>query len=169
MIKYYCSLFVVLLLTLTSCQEHINIEKEQEAIKAVIENESNAAWARNFEKQAELFVQNESLVRLSAGRTSFTFREGWDKISSGYRGYYSRNPNPSTNTWEFSNFKIKVYQESAWAVYDATWRDAEGKFLSMHKSVRFLEKVDGKWKIVYLSWIDTTSYQSGSDFTIFDK
>ena len=167
--NYFCSLFAIILLAGTSCQQEIDVEIEKAAIKAVIEGESNAAWAKDFDKQSGFFVQDESLLRLSADKNSFACREGWTQISSIYRGYYSRNPKPSTNKWEFSNYKIKVYKESAWAVYDAIWRDANGNFLAKHKSVRFLEKAEDKWKIVYMSWIDETSYYSGVDFTIFDK
>ena len=167
--KYLWSLFAVLLVAGTSCQEKIDIEKEREAIKAVIENESNATWARDFAQQSKSFLQDESLVRLSAGKGGYVYREGWEKISSGYLAYFKSNPNPSTNTWKFTNYKIEVYKESAWAVYDAIWHNAEGEFLSDHKCVRFLKKVDGEWKIVFLSWIDTTSYSSGVDFIFYDE
>ena len=157
--KYLFVLIAFSLMMGVSCQEKIDIEKEREAIKAVIENESNATWARDFDQQSKSFLQDESLVRLSAGSGGYVYREGWKKISSGYLAYFKSNPIPSTNTWKFTNYKIEVYKESAWAVYDAIWHNAEGEFLSNHKSVRFLKKVDGEWKIVYLSWVDITAYE----------
>ena len=166
--KYLITLIAFSFLASPSCQKKIDIEKEREAIKAVMENETNATWAKDFAQQSKSFLQDESLVRLSAGNGGYVYREGWEMISLGYLQYFKNNPNPSTNTWKFTNYKIEVYIESAWAVYDAIWHNAEGEFLSDHKCVRFLKKVDGEWKIVYLSWIDTSSYLSGVDFTSYD-
>ena len=60
--------------------------------------------------------------------------------------------------FENTDYKIKVYPESAWAVYDQNWYNNEGELVRLNINVRFLEKVQGKWKIVYVSTINTTSY-----------
>ena len=48
-----------------------------------------------------------------------------------------------------------------WIIYyhhNENWYDREGVLVEHNIDVRFLEKVDGEWKIVYLSTVNTTSY-----------
>ena len=62
--------FILLAGTTTSCQEKIDIEKEKEAIKAVIEKESNSHLARDNDRHNECFVQDERLnhrLKVTAG------------------------------------------------------------------------------------------------------
>ena len=149
----------IIILAETSCQEKIDIEKEKEAIKAVIENESNSTHAEDFDQSSKSFLQDESLIALAAEKNSYTHAVGWDTISLGYKEWMENNPNPSTNKRQFTNYKIKVHTESAWAVYDEIVSSSEGELLVNYVNVRFLEKVDGEWKIVYISTVNTTSYE----------
>jgi len=157
--KNVISLFVLALIVCTSCQETIDFEKEKEAIKAVIENESNSYLAKNFDQQMKSFLQDESFVGITAGKNGYHYIQGWDEIMSGYKDSYESSPDPSTDKLEFKNYKIKVYTESAWAIYDQIKYDNEGEFINKNLQVRFLEKKDGEWKIVYLSVVFTTSYE----------
>ena len=141
-----------------SCQEEIDIEKEKEAIIAVIENESNYAHAGDFDNWSPLLLHNENLTVQAAGKESYRFVVGWEEISTLYKEGMEANPNPSTNIFQNTNYRIIIYQESAWATYDEIVNNSEGEFLNTNASVRFLEKVDGEWKIAFSSWLDTTSY-----------
>jgi len=48
-------------------------------------------------------------------------------------------------------------------VYDEIVSNSEGELIRKNISVRFLEKVDGEWKIVYLSYVNTTSYEEEAE------
>ena len=155
-------IFPVLALMLiagSSCQEKIDMEKEKEAIKAVIENESISTHAKDFDQSSRSFLQDESLIYLSAGKSGYYYSVGWDSIGSAYKEWMENNPNPTTNKHQFTNYKIKVHKESAWAVYDEIVSSSDGELLRTFVNVRFLEKVDGEWKIVFLSFVNTTSYE----------
>ena len=154
----FIALFAFIFFTGTSCQEKIDIEKEKEAIIAAIENETNSHLARNIDQHSKSFLQDASLVMLFAGKEGYEYSDGWENISSEYKEYYEGSPSPSTDKYQFTNYKIKVYKESAWAVYDEIQHNSEGEFLGKNNSVRILEKVDGEWKIVYLSFVISTSY-----------
>ena len=51
--------------------EKIDIEKEKEAIKAIIENETNSNYAKNFDQQKKSFLQDESIFVISAGKGGY--------------------------------------------------------------------------------------------------
>ncbi len=157
--KYGLTLFALILLAGTSCQEKIDIEKEKEAIKAVIEEETNGFMDRDFDRMAATFVEDSTNIRLSASKSGFSYYVGWEEISSLYKKYIENNPEPSTYKYVKTNYKIKVYKESAWAIFDEAVYDNEGEFIRKNISVQFLEKVNDKWRIVYFSLVNTTSYE----------
>ena len=163
-------IFPILILLLiaggSSCQKEIDIEKEKEAIKAVIEEETNAFMDNDYDRFAATYVQDKTFIRLNARKADYDFIVGWgynyivgwEEISLAFRENSEGNPDTLLYRFENSNYKIKVYPESAWAVYDENWYDRDGELVEFNIDVRFLEKVDGEWKIVYLSTVNTTSY-----------
>ena len=120
-----------------SCQEKIDIEKEKEAIKAVIEEESNSFIAKDFDRFAATYVQDETNIRLSADKSGYGYYVGWEEIGSGFKEFFENNPEPGTGKFVKTNYKIKVYKESAWAVHDGTSYDGEGEVISKNIGVRF--------------------------------
>jgi hypothetical protein len=155
--KFLFTLIAFSLLAGASCQEKIDIEKEKEAIKAVIEKESNSHLARDNDRHNECFVQDDRLIVLGSADGILYYSKGWSEISLIYEGIYAELPDPVTDIYQYTNYNIEVNKASAWAVYDQIAHDAEGEFLANHKSTRFLEKVDGEWKLIYLSFIDIPS------------
>ena len=162
----YSILILLLIAGGNSCQKKIDIEKEKEVIKAVIEEETNAFMDNDYDRFAATYVQDKTFIRLNARKADYDFIVGWGYnyivgwkgISSVFREGFKGNPDTLLYKFENSNYKIKVYPESAWAVYDESWYDREGVLVELNIDVRFLEKVKGEWKIVYLSTVNTTSY-----------
>ena len=154
-------IFLILALSLiagSSCQEKIDIEKEKEAIKAVIENALNSAYAKDLAQKSKSFLQDESFIICGADKNSYYYDVGWEEVGSGFKEWMENNPIPSTDKHQYTNYKIKVHKECAWAVFDVIVHNSEGEFLRKNINVRFLEKMDGEWKIVFLSYVNTTSY-----------
>jgi hypothetical protein len=142
-----------------SGQKKIDIEKEKEAIIAVIEEETDAFRNRDFDRLAATFVQDETNIRLAAGQSGYSYYAGWEQISSGYKESFKNNPEPYTGKHVKTNYKIKIYKESAWSIFDEVRYDGGGEVINKGIGVRFLEKVDAEWKIVYLSGVSTSSYE----------
>ena len=157
--KIIFPLLALSLIAGSSCDEKIDIEKEKEAIIAAIENESNSAHNKDFDSWSKSVLQDESLTLLSAGKGSCRFEVGWDVIGTRYKEGMENDPDPLTNQFQFTNFKIKVHKECAWVVYDEIVNNSDGEFVNQYASVRILEKVDGEWKIAYLSHVVTSSYE----------
>ncbi len=155
------NIFILFALSIlfASCNKTIDTEKERDAIIAVIENETNSHFAKDFEQQSKSFLQNKSLIVLVSGKESYGYAVGWNKISKSIQTNIKQNPTPTGEKIKNTDYKIKIYEKSAWAVYDENVYDSKEKFIRKVINVRFLEKIDTEWKIVYLSDVNTTSYE----------
>jgi hypothetical protein len=142
-----------------SCQEKVDVAKETEAIKDLIEEATSAFVDRDIDRITATHVTDETLIRLGASKNSYNYNIGWEERLAFTKTYFAENPDPVYVKFENKNYKIKVFPQSALAVYEENWYDNDGEFVYMSINTRFIEKVDGKWKIVYLSVIDTTSYE----------
>jgi len=156
--KIIFSILALLIASSILCQEKIDYKNEKDAIKAVIESEAISHYDRDWEKQSKSFLQDESFIGLASSKVAYIYAIGWEEANRIYEGIYERNPTPSAYKIQNTNYKIKVYKESAWAVYDQIIRNSQDELLRKYICVRFLEKVNGDWKIVYISYVNTTSY-----------
>jgi len=94
--KIIFSILALLLIASSSlCQEKIDNEKEKEAIKAVIENEANSHYARDWDKQSKSFLQDECFIGLASSKVAYIYAIGWEEANRIYEGIYERNPKPS--------------------------------------------------------------------------
>jgi hypothetical protein len=62
--------------------------------------------------------------------------------------------------------QIKIYNESAWIVFNNESFDNKGESTGKSTVTNFLEKHDGKWKIVYQNVIQDDSYSQADYFII---
>ena len=152
-------LSVLYIIIFTSCNNRVDTEKEKDAIIAVIENQTNAYFAKDFEQQSKTFLHDESLIVLVSSKERYGYAVGWNQISESMKSDIKKNSVPLTDTIKNTDYKIKVYEKSAWAVYDENVYNSEGEFIRKVINVRFLEKIDNEWKIAYLSDVNTTSYE----------
>lgn len=144
-----------LVLVSVSCQ---NItEKEKEAVKAVIEESTNAYKARDYDRLAAIWLDDESIARLNSGDYGYSFNTGWEKIGGDYKKLFEEHPEAITNKYEKINYNIKIYKKSAWVMHDELIYDSENEFQYKQIGVHLLVKKKGEWKIVYLSYVDTSS------------
>ena len=150
------ALTAVLLCTGLSAKEKNN-EKEKEAIIQVITESTNAYRAKDFDRIAATFVHDDSVIKTAASKGGYMIKSGWEDIASNYSQNFTNNPDPIVRKFEKTNFKIKVYKESAWAIHDEINTLENGKN-TKQIITHFLEKHDGKWKIIYMSQIFASSY-----------
>ncbi|MCK4343993.1 MAG: nuclear transport factor 2 family protein [Bacteroidales bacterium] len=157
--KYLLSLIVLVLFAGTSCQEKIDIEKEKAAIIAVIEEETEAFFDSDINRLGATHVQDETNIRLTATKSGYTYDVGWEKVKSFFLDYFENEAEPGDFKEVKTNYKIKVYGESAWAVFDNDYYNGEGELLSTSIHAEFLEKVNGEWKLVFYTSIYTSTWE----------
>lgn len=134
-----------------------NKVKEKEAVKKVVIELTDAFRAKDFNRIENTFVQNESTIKIGSSKGSYFVRTGWEEVGSRYKQNFMNNPEPITQKLEKVNFRIKVYEKSAWSVHDEIQTLNNGnktKQLITH----FLEKNNGKWEVVFMSQIFVSSY-----------
>jgi hypothetical protein len=136
-----------------ACNEKVDIEKESKAIKSVIEEESAAFYARDFERLAKTHIQDETSVRVISHDSAFILLSGWKDIGDTIKSWIESDWGDLKGTFSNSDYHIKVYPESAWAVFvQKTEYDYRGKhYVDRDIETKFLEKKNGEWKIVYIS------------------
>ena len=157
-LKYLILVFLVFIGT--SCNRDVDVKKEEKEIKFVIESETKSYVAKNHEKHAELFVQDSSFIILVASKYNFGYVEGWELADKYNKINFEKDPTPSGIKFVNEDYKIKIYAGTAWAVYNEMVYDVNGDFVKKVINVRFLEKNNGNWKIVFLGDVNTTSYKN---------
>ena len=157
--KYLFPLIILIFLAGTSCQEEIDIEKEKAAIIAVIEKETEAFFDCDIDRLSATHVQDETNIRLTATKSGYTYDVGWEKIKSFFLDYFENEAEPGDFYEVKRNYKIKVYPESAWAVFDNYYYNGEDELLSTSIHAEFLEKVNGEWKLVFYNSIYTSTWE----------
>ena len=160
------AIFITLIcmyLVLAACQQKVDYEAEAKAIKEVIMQETNSYSAQDYPNVAAAFVRDSTTIRMSTGAEGHKVWVGWDEK---LEPYFKKASEADWSDFEileqnWTNWKIKVYPKSAWAVYNQNTRYSymgeEGKSKSCE--VRILEKDAGKWRIVMLHWIDLVSFE----------
>lgn len=161
--RIFWSLFVLPLIIGTSCQEKVDIEKEKAAIIAVLEEDTEAFFDSDIDRLSAVHVQDETNIRLTATKSGYTYEEGWEEVESFFRDYFENEAQPGEFYEVKRNYKIKVYGESAWAVFDNDFYNEEDELLSTSIHAEFLEKVNGKWKIVFYTSIYTSTWEDEED------
>ena len=148
-----------------SCRNATDVEAEKQAIIDVINAETDAYLEFDFEKVKSFYVQDSLNFRLTTGADDHVFLEGWDEIESFFRDELIRsNPHVPADTHvnvSKNNYRIKVYERSAYVVCSENWTYtmSEKRIEINSLQVRFMEKVDGEWKIAFLSFIGTSGYE----------
>ena len=160
----FWTLFALILLAGTSCQEKIDIEKEKEAIIALIEEETASYYASDFERWSATYIQDSTNTGMNASKSGFSFNSGWESVSSNAKSYIVGEKEEQKEVK--TPIRIKIYGESAWIVFDNEVFNNKGESVGKMMVTNFLEKDDGSWKIVYRNVIGAYSYYQADIFVI---
>jgi DNA-binding CsgD family transcriptional regulator len=126
------------------------IHEETEAFHALDIDRWKACWIRS-ERAHEVMIDNDMGLATTRGyddivaMTDRTMREGYTCDSVAF-------------TQE--NHQVSIDRDMAWVVYDGTTTNSRGKVQATFET-RILERVDGVWKIAYLSFV-TRNQLSGN-------
>jgi hypothetical protein len=137
---------------LLSCTQKVNIENEMEAIKAVINSETQAWIDKDPEKMKEFYIQDAFQTRVNIQDSIYTVATGWDKRSIAIDTLAKYADWVGVDKFKVAKefIVIKVYGDAAWAVLKETQNMVY--YGSPATSVAIinvmLEKVDKReWKI----------------------
>ncbi len=160
-------LAVLLVVAFSGCEQPIDMEKEKAAIIKVINEETDAYLARDFEAMSATHLQDSTNIRLTAGADNYVFAEGWEDVSKHISGDQTEDDLGSDLhiTVEKLNYRMKLCPGSAFVICDQKWISTYGEDVTEINSiqVRFLEKIEGEWKISFVSFIGTSGYDEVED------
>jgi hypothetical protein len=146
----------------SGCKKPVDMEKEKAAIIKVINQETDAYLDRDLDAMYATHVHDSLNMRLTAGADNYVFVEGWENVAKHMASDQTEDElGPDLHIKvEKSNYRMKIYPNSAFVVCDQKWTSSYGDDVTEIKSiqVRFLEKIKGEWKISFVSFIGTSGY-----------
>ena len=161
--RYTILSLIIASFIVTGCEKPIDYDKEKAAIIAVINQETDAYLARDFEGCCATHVHDSLNMRLTAGPDGYVFLQGWDEVQKHMMSDQTEDDlSPELHiTVEKYNYRMKIYPQSAFVVCDQTWTASYGDDVTTIPSiqVRFMEKQEDGWKISFVSWVGTSGYQ----------
>ena len=146
-----------LLASCTSAANHeVALQEKKDAIMATIEEETNAFFARDYDRWKATYIQEDYAFQAWSNRDgTFDSSVGWDAIDNSVGLYIHENPIPEADqatTVERKNIRFKFYGDDvAYLTWDQFNSDRDGALFFHSKEVRLLERVGSEWKIVCVS------------------
>ena len=130
-----------------SGQKKIDIEKEKEAVKQVIQTQLDAIKDFSYEGEEAVWAHTPYIVRVDI--------VGWDSVSVFYQEGFKRwsaNPENKIRVFTASNFDIHINGNFASVFhdehYESFWNGEERT--SDNRKHKYLEKIEGEWKVITL-------------------
>ncbi len=138
-------LIFLILLGMSSCQR-TDIAAEEEAIKTVLKNQTDAFYNKSIEGESDVWAHEPYVFR------GFSIDPviGWESLRKLYEEVFTGASWPPYFA-EHSNHFIHIRDDVAWTVYhqELYYENEEGLTETVEGwEHRILEKKDGKWKIV---------------------
>jgi hypothetical protein len=116
--KIYFIILSCVVLLIYACKPKVDIEKETEAIKALIHSETQAFLQNDTAKVLSYYIQDDYQTRLNASCDTIELYKGWKELSTFLKNNPAGVSNPK-NTKDF--IQIKVIGDAAWAIYKDNW------------------------------------------------
>ena len=72
----------LLMFVFSACQQKVSVEDDEEAIKRVINSETQAWIDKNPDKMKEFYIHDDYQTRVNIQDSVYTVTTGWDKRST---------------------------------------------------------------------------------------
>jgi hypothetical protein len=142
---------VLLILVLSGCNRKNDVTRNEEAIKYVINAETQAWIDKNPEKMKQFYIQDKYQTRLNIQDSVYTLTTGWDKRSTAIDTLAKYADWKGVDQFQVKKdfLVIKVMDNTAWAILRETqhmiYNGSPATAVSIINIV--LEKQHKDWKI----------------------
>ena len=137
--------------------ESKSIISEKEIILKVIEDESSAFWNNESAKLSSYWLHAPYVRTIGKWKNdSVSMNNGWTDRVKLVRKRNLENPAPNQQNIFRDKINIRVLKNAAWVTFDQYRVDSGEPNIdlpNLSHETRFLEKHNGKWKIVYAGWL----------------
>jgi hypothetical protein len=130
-------------------------DDDRNTVMRVIEEETDAFFAKDYERWARCWVQAPYVRRwMWFGQGGITVREGWDQQGPAMKRAMALNPMPNRSVLSVrrENVNIRVARQMAWVTFDQHGPKTGDPFdvPGLQNELRILEKHTGEWKIAFV-------------------
>lgn len=143
--KLYIIILTSALWVLIGMPVEAQADKEMEAIKAVIEQETASFMNLDYKTWSSLWLKAPYVYWSYSDSTGTSYVEGWDNLNATYADYF-KNSKPSKSEITYKWIEIRVFENGAYAHFVQKVDDEIDH--DETSQMRVLEKKDGKWKLI---------------------
>jgi hypothetical protein len=142
-----------------SLQEGAALEREKAAIIDVIERQSAAFWAKDFDRWADTWVHAPYVRRVGwSAPGGVVSVEGWNAIGARMKKSMSDDPTPNLTPAKLvrEHLNFRIHGDIAWVTFEqrgVATGDTRFDMPGLSYETRIFEKHDGKWKVAYLGYL----------------
>jgi len=144
------------LLCTVSCQEvsnnveestidqEIDYEEEKAAILQTLNNETKAAFRRDYEGWQEKWVHDPAITKtyMNFKDSGFSESVGWNEVSSFVKTFIEQHPEPEPVPTLLDDIDVRLYGDGAWVSYEQ-----QDSLRGLKRETRLMEKINGQWRI----------------------
>ena len=145
--NYLMFIFAAFIILTYSCKEKVDIGKEKEAIKAVIEQEKDGYFEKDINKIESTWVQDATARKIYLIPDEYSYFNGWSEVNLHDRENLNSQASDSLNL-TFDDFEFNIYRNTALVFCNTKWSGIyEGNEFEgvQHRILHFI-KVNGQWK-----------------------
>lgn len=140
-------------------------KQEIQTIWKVVLDEIAVSFKREYEPWTVYFAHEPYILWLQGQKNSYTLKRGWDEVNSTRKAMLEQL-NASGKKYKYvlngtDDYITRLYKDAALVSFTSKITvEIDGvKYEVAGREVRSLEKQDGKWKIVYLGTIYTSTWE----------
>jgi len=124
--------------------ESVDLASEKEAIINCLNNETKAAFQRNYSLWTEHWVHESDISKTYINHVDSSYSEslGWEKISDFVRNFIEEHPEPEPLPKMLEDIDLRLYGNGAWVSFEQL-----DSIRGWKRESRLMEKQDGTWKI----------------------
>ncbi|MEM1338064.1 MAG: nuclear transport factor 2 family protein [Bacteroidota bacterium] len=122
----------------------LDAAQEKTAILATLNNETKAAFTRDYEGWQTYWLQEPfvSKTYMQFPDSSLVETLGWEEINGFVKDYFTIHPEPEPVPVPLTDINVRLYGSGAWVTYEQV-----DSLRGLKRETRLMEKVDGQWKI----------------------
>ena len=135
-----------------AANQSLNFDQEKLAIIATLNDETKAAFQRDYDSWKDKWVHDPSITKtyINFPENSFSESLGWNEISRFVKTFIEEHPEPEPVPTLLNDIDVRLYGNGAWVSYES-----QDSLRGLKRETRLMEKVNGQWKI---AGMQTTIY-----------
>ena len=95
----------------------VDLEKEKEAIIALIEEESQSYYDRDLDRWSAFYTQSDDNIWIVAQKNTYDYRDGWEAQLDVLKPAFETEQ--QVNREVKKPLQVKIYDKSAWIVFES--------------------------------------------------